>query len=295
MQPSDIALYSDIAHLVGQGAPYYETVAELHRARDYPLFPFYTVRLPTLAYLMGYVGPVGMLLSAYGLLLAGIAAWFRQLQDETPLVRVGFLALYAWAGGALISPVSIQAHDVWAGLLVSLALGLGWNWRLQLLAAMLAVLIRELALPILILLWATDWKNRAYPVAIMLFVSVIVLHYLNVASVRLPSDAPSQGWDGLRGPAGFVEHFSVFLPHLGYLAFVPLLGWVRRPIAGLWFAGIIFAICVFARPDNLYWTTMILPAFPAGAALLLGVVGVRNRRAHAVAGVEQNAVADSRI
>jgi hypothetical protein len=265
-QPSDVLFYADVARHVGHGLPYYETAAELHRAGSYPLFPFFTVRLPTLAYAMGYLGPVKMLLAAYGLLLAGVFAWLRELKDYPVHARVVFVAAYAFMGSALISPSSIQVHDVWAGLLVSLALGLGWAWRWQLGVAFLAVCFRELALPILFVLVL---RHRRYPhfAAIAAAFGLLALHYFAVSSVRLPTDLHSQGWVGLRGASGFVEHFSVFLP-VGFLAFLPLAGWLFRPWDGLWFAGIIFAICVFARPDNLYWATLILPAYPAGIALL---------------------------
>jgi hypothetical protein len=91
----------------------------------------------------------------------------------------------------------------------------------------------------------------------------------------------SSGWTGLQGPA--LAYFSLMavtplqsaLPHwLGApLAVLPLLGWAalggRAGLFGtLWFAGYLLAVSLFAREENFYWLSLVLPAYGAGLALV---------------------------
>ncbi|MDP8914422.1 MAG: hypothetical protein M3N39_12720, partial [Pseudomonadota bacterium] len=54
---TDLALYQAIAARVGAGENYYAAAVTEQRARDYPLRPIFTVRLPTLAWMVGTLGP----------------------------------------------------------------------------------------------------------------------------------------------------------------------------------------------------------------------------------------------
>ncbi len=49
--PTDVDLYRSIAARVANGESYYFAAAAEHRAAQYPLYPFYTVRPPVLAWL----------------------------------------------------------------------------------------------------------------------------------------------------------------------------------------------------------------------------------------------------
>jgi hypothetical protein len=271
----DISLYREIAARVESGDSYYESAADLHRQNQYPLKPFVTVRSPALAYITALLGPTGLLITAWGLLLLALGSWHRTLKERPLAERAVVLSLIAAGGGAIISPNNLFVHELWAGLLITLALGLAWSSRLQLLAAACAVVLRELAAPILILLLYPFSRKQALGVSIVcvIVVSYYGLHMANVSAVLRPDDLPSQGWFGLRGLDGLRDDFSkmvgVDVPL--WIALLPLVGWGfhRDPRPFLWCAGVIFAICVLAREDNLFWALMLFPVYCAGPAFLL--------------------------
>ncbi len=78
--PTDLAMYREIVAHMEAGQGYYQAAAEAHRASGYPLFPFYSVRLPTLATFNALVGPIGSLLVAILLVLIAALVWFRYFE-----------------------------------------------------------------------------------------------------------------------------------------------------------------------------------------------------------------------
>lgn len=283
-EDGDIALYREIAGRVERGDGYYAAAAELHRQENYPLRPFVTVRSPVLAHGHALIGGAGMLLTAWLILGMALVAWSRTLRDRPPAERAAVLAVIAAGGAALISPEVLHVHELWAGLLITLALGLGWNRRLQLVAALCAVLLRELAAPILILL-LFPFERRQFVrvgIAIGIVAAFYAWHAANVASVVQPGDPSSQGWFGLMGPAGLATYLSASagreIPV--WAAFLPLAGWMMHGdrLVFPWCAGVAGAIAIIARPDNLFWLLMFCPLYPAGLVFLVSAAILAVRR-----------------
>ena len=153
-------------------------------------------------------------------------------------------------------------------------------------AAGLALAIRELALPFVLLaaLFAVmerRWRELGGWLALVAAFGIgLALHAHAVAAHVLPGDLPSQGWEGLRGPGaplrdiGDVTLLTVFPRPLVYvLALLPLFGWLAAPartarFAVPLFAGYMALQALFAREQNFYWAIMILPAYLAGYAFL---------------------------
>ena len=272
----DISLYREVAAQVERGGPYHQAAAELHRENNYPLKPFVTVRSPALAYLNAFLTPAGMLVTAWLLLFMSLGAWWRTLLARPLFERAAVLGLIAAGGGAIITPGNLYIHELWAGLLITLALGLSWNRKLQLVAATCAVLLRELAAPILILLlYPFSWtQTRRVALALVIVTAFYIWHMMNVWAVLLPTDLPSQGWFGFLGLKGLSGYFAAMAGRdvPVWLALLPLLGWAfhrdRLPIA--WCGGVVFAVCVLAREDNLFWILMMLPVYFAGPVFLVG-------------------------
>ena len=283
----DISLYREVADRVARGENYYSAVATLHRERVYPLRPFYVVRFPTLAWIASIVPTPALIGIAWLLLLGAIVVWARRLKDRPPLERFGALLLLTITSAPLISDVSVQMHEFWCGLLLTIALGIdGSRHRLaQLGVATLALCLREFAAGFLVAMLASalferDRRGSLAIVAVLVAAAgPIAWHAAMVGSVTTPADLVSPGWNGLGGPILFARALATFswllvLPGwaVAILAFAPLLGWatLRRdaPLALLWFGGFAFVIGALARPDNLYWVVVLLPAYPMGLALV---------------------------
>ena len=285
----DLALYARIAERVDDGEGYYSAALGEHRAGNYPAFPFVTVRLPTLAMVHSAIGLRATGWLATGLLVAGILAFLWRFSGSVSPVERGAAGVFLLLGGAAaITPEAGLIHEVFAGLLLTLALALHTpeRWWPSLLFAALALAIRELAAPF-VLLWLAfalsqkRWKEAAAVSALLvLFAIGMYLHYLGVAAHRLPTDGVSQGWNSFAGPILPLTALGkltvlLLLPLwlAAPLAILPLLGWAGLGgrlglFASIWFAGFFLAIALFARPENFYWVQLTLPAYLAGFAFV---------------------------
>lgn len=270
-----------------RGEGYYPAVAALHRERNYPLRPFYVVRFPTLAWVASAASDRVLIATAWLLLLGAIVVWARRLKACRPFERFGAVLLLTVTGAPLISESSVQMHEFWCGLLLTIALGIeGRRHRLwQLGVVALALSLREFAAAFLavMLVGALFERNRRGSLAIAaVFIAAAGLigwHHAMVGSVTTAADAVSPGWHGLGGPILFARSLATFswlslFPGwaVAVFAFLPLLGWsaLRRDawLALLWFGGFGFVIGTLARPDNLYWAVVLLPAYPMGLAFV---------------------------
>ena len=284
----DFALYARIAQRVADGEGYYAAALAEQRANDYPIRPFVTVRLPTLAWANARLGRGVMELVVVALLLANLFAWHRALAERVPaLIRMAAIVLVFLGGSVAFEPRAGLAHELVAGLLLSLALA--WSrshalW-LPLLSLAAALAVRELALPFALawLLVALFEKRAgqvmALAVLIALFGIGLYLHYLGVEAHSLSQGRASPGWSALLGPRLFLHSLIRFTPLLllptwlaASLALLPLVGWIGLGgriglLAGLWFAGLALVMALFARAENFYWVLMVLPAYGAGLAL----------------------------
>ncbi|WP_301752133.1 hypothetical protein [uncultured Erythrobacter sp.] len=283
----DMALYARIAARVTAGEGYYSAALDEQRVSNYPTRPFVAVRLPTLAMLQAVIGVDGVRYAQMALVLACLWALNRR---EAPLApwpeRLGASALLVLGGAAALNPVAGLDHDFSAGLCLTLALLLyrRERWWPALIAAALALAIRELAAPF-VLLWLAfalaeqRWREAGAVAALLaLFAGGLVLHFAAVEAGRLPSDLASQGWSGLAGYRLSLTAlaqltglrllpFSLAAP----LAILPLVGWAAIGgriglFAMLWFAGLFTMMALFARPENFYWVQLALPAYGIGLA-----------------------------
>lgn len=288
----DQALYAAIGRDMARGASYYDAAARAHRERGYPLRPFVTVRLPTLAWVTAAVGPMGMAGLALVLIATNALAWYARLRPTGLAMRFGALGLLSAFGAAGFSPEILTAHEWWSGLLLSLALaaGTGRAFVAALVLALGAALVRELAGAFLVILLGVavlrGQGRRAAAVALTMAVLVAVMawHWTAVSAVVRPDDAASSGWMGWRGPLGFARDLSILLefdragPALAtFLALSPLAGWLLAvrtvgwtPFA--WFASFALGEGIAARADTFYWVQLLMPVYALGWLLLLQAV-----------------------
>ena len=294
----DLALYDRVIGRIARGENYYQAAALEHRAANYPLRPGVAVRLPTLAYLNLWLGDRGTgdtdliwgeVLAAIALMLAVIWAWWRRLGDEPGGLRFRLLGTaLVFVGASLgLNRYYFVLHELWAGMLIALALGLhrpGRKWLGAVLAAGLALAIREHALPFVLLMAATalyrrDWREAAaWGGVAALFAIGLTLHLQQVAQVVLPSDVIGPDWLVFRGLPGWLSNVVLssnlrFLAHYiaGPLVILMMAGWAgwNSPLgttATLLFLGYGLAFMIAGRPDNFYWGAVIAPAMFAGLA-----------------------------
>jgi len=285
----DLALYDRVIERIGRGENYYRVAAEEHRRSHYPLRPGVAVRLPTLAYLLAWLGPGGQIAASALLVLAVLAAWWRRLGEEPGgadhrMVAMALLALGASLG---FNRYFFTLHELWSGMLLALAFGLhrpGRKWGAALAVAALAVAIREHALPFVLLmaamaLWRRDWKEGAGWSALALaFVVGLAVHLHFVAQQVLPSDLEGPDWLVLRGLSGWLSSVVLssnlrLLPHFvaGPLVVLMVLGWAGWKSAAGEFGVLLqlgygLAFMLAGRPDNYYWGAMVAPTLAMGLA-----------------------------
>jgi MFS family permease len=285
----DLTLYDNVIERLQGGEHYYDVIAEEHRKLPFPLQPGLAVRLPTLAYILAWVGEGGMIPIGLALMALAVWAWWNRFGEEPGGER------YRLVGSALVlvgvslglARYYFAMHELWAGLLVALALGLHrpgrWGWSLAVLA--LALAIRETVLPAVLLLgamafWRRDWKEgAAWSALAIVFAAALLIHLNIIAGLVQPGDPAGPSWLVLRGLEGWIGNIVLssnlrWLPHVlaGPLVFLMILGWAGwRTPAGATIAflalgyGLVFMIA--GRNENFYWGMIVAPAMFAGLAL----------------------------
>jgi hypothetical protein len=286
----DLALYDKITTRVAAGENYYRATAEELRRGGYPLKPFFAFRLPTLAVAAAWIGLPALRVLQWCLFAAMIGAWWvsldKQFADNGRRVSAAMLAA---AGVAVaFSGRYVLLHEIWAGTLIAVSLALHrrdrWGWSVA--CAALALAIRELALPYVLLMAALafyyrSWRELgAWVTIILLFAAGMAWHSQEVARVILPSDPASPGWSSLGGWAGALRTFHLtgplrwLPPEVGAAAIIlTLFGWLswKSPTglaATLMYAGYGVAFMLFGRANNFYWGFIVTPAFLVGLAFL---------------------------
>lgn len=289
-QDADLELYRTVAARLRAGDGYYRTVAEEHRAGSYPLRPFVTVRLPTLALVMATLGERLSHLLLLAICAVTLWAWHVRLRGTLHNWLQERVAVLLLAVGLTLAPQIryLPLHELWAGVLVALSLAVHrpGRWWPSLIVAAVALAIRELVLPYVLLMTAFAlvqgrWREAAAWLGLVAgFAVLMAIHMQGVAGVVIPADAPSPAWvqfGGAQAALNFAHHTSGLriLPAAIGFALVPLclLGWIGwKSRTGLFGAlllagyGLFFAIT--GRPNNVYWGLIVTPLLAMGLAFL---------------------------
>ena len=283
----DLALYDRVVEHVRRGDPYYPAVVGEQRGH-YPVTPGFAVRLPTLAFIEAAVGVVGEWIAAIALFAAVLLAWWRRLGEEPGgrAHRLVAMVLLGWLAARGLYGYFFVLHELWAGMLLALAFGLHrrGRWHGAFAAAALALAIRELALPFVLLMaataaWRRDWRQvAAWVLLVAVFAAGMALHFHLVAEQTRPTDIPSGSWLALRGLSGWLSN-AVLASNLriidhslaGVLVILAMLGWAGwRSDAGafgFWlYGGYGVAFMIAGRWENFYWGEIIGPAQLVGLA-----------------------------
>lgn len=288
-QPSDLQLYRDIIAGVEAGGDYYEVAAQAQRTNHYPLKPFYTFRLPTHATVYALFGERVMIVAVW-LLCAGLMfAWWMKLKPYLPLSLLGaVMALIGGGLGGMLQPQTGLFHESWAALLLALMVAIRKpeNPWPAIVAGGLALMIRELALPMILAMGGLAliekrWREAAgWALVVVLFGIYMTLHAQWVSQVVLPGDRPSPGWSALLGAQfalksiakvtfgiKMAEAIAAGLLVLSLFGWASVkTGWALR--ATLLLLGYGAMLALFARADTFYWALIPAPLSFAGLAFL---------------------------
>lgn len=287
----DLALYGGIVAAMQKGADYYPTAVAAQRAGNYPLKPFFAVRLPTLATLQSSLPPSILVVALWLMVIAVIVAWGWRVRDAFASRSRAAIAGLLLAGGlaAFMLPTTAWFHEIWAAPLVALSLAL---WRADRLpwaslgCAAAALVIRETAVILpLAMIAAALLERRMREAALWLallgaFAVVLALHANALAPLLRAGDLVSPGWSGLLGWGFVVDAVSlssVLRLAPGWLAGAllasSLVGWAGwRDRRGLRVIGTLIGyalfIGLFGRPDTFYWALMPAPLALMGLVFL---------------------------
>jgi len=302
---ADVMLYESIVAGVRAGGNYYAVTAAALRAGDYPLKPFVTFRLPTLAVVQANLPDAVTVALLYALAAAVLAAWYIRLRDAfaRPPPRIIALILLAAGMVAFVQSDLAGFHEVWAGLLIALSLALRrpGRWVEAVAFGMIAMLIRETAALYVaimaIMAFAEGRREEAlgWSGTLCAFAIVVILQARAVGQVVGPLDPASPGWSGMLGFGFFVKTMGLstalnlapaWLAAL--LVALALFGWSawRDPLALralAVFSGYAALVALFGRVDTFYWGLMIAPTILIGLAFVPDavrdlVVAARDRR-----------------
>lgn len=286
-EQTDLLLYEGIVDAMRHGEGYYPATARNLRAGDYPLRPFVTFRLPTLAVMETLLPPKVVLGLLYALVAAVVLAWYLRLREALGLPgRLFALAMLAAGLLVYVQPTLWAMHEVWAGLLVALSLALRrpGRWVDAVAVGLAAALLRETAALYLVLMSALAWRDGArrealaWAGAVLVLAAVLVFHAVAVARVVSPLDPASPGWSGLLGFGFFLKAVaaSTALSAVPMAVATPLLalalfGWTawKDPLAvrvAAVLAGYAAVLSVFGRADTFYWALLVAPLVLMGLA-----------------------------
>lgn len=289
----DLDLYAAIIGRVSNGEDYYEAAAEEQRANHFPLKPFVTMRMPTLAVMTASLGSTLTTTLMAVIAITLILVWWQRFDGAFRDRGRRISATLMIAVGAVLAVRSdmILVHDMWAGMLIALSIGLYDRRRYAAAIAIgvIACLIRELALPYLMLmttmaLFRRDWREAVWWAGGIALVScALFAHAQMVASVVQPGDLSSPGWSSFGGWAMAVRSLRLTtaaraFPEIAGITIVvfSLTGWLswrslHGYIVSLLLAGYTLMFCLFGRPENFYWAMITAPL------LLVGLIFVLDR------------------
>ena len=303
-EQSDLDLYRDTIRRVGAGEPYYPVAADELRKGGYPLKPFVTFRLPTLAMIYAHVPEIAMSVLEGLLALGVLFVWWRRLRPELPLRMLAF-AIVLLVGGtaALVEPVTGLFHESWAALLMALMIGLRrpGHAAAAILVGGIALVVRETVLPMILVMGALAlierrWREAAgWTVVVLVFAAALFAHAQMVATVVRPGDLASPGWNAMLGARFAISAFATVssatalpAPLAAIVILLSLFGWLSVATswalrASLLLLGYGAMLALFARPDTFYWALLVAPLSLVGLIFVPRAIATLVRSARRVA------------
>lgn len=286
---SDSRLYQHVSARLAEGEGYYEASADENRRHGYRLVPFFTVRPPAFAWFAAFAPLEFVQFALFGLCTV---LWILH-PGLRPYERV-LMAPGMAMGGWHIFFGPMWLHEYWAGLLlaISLALYRSDRWWISVIPALLAALIREFAIPFLLLAGAFAIYNRrwhefaGWTAATLAIAAYLGWHAWQVAGVTLPSDLSATGWGAVVGPSQAMamsvsQSLLRILPDTldRLILALSIIGWLglrnrTGAFAFLYLCGMLMMIAIGAKPENFAWPLMLFPLLACGLVFLPRLFGL---------------------
>jgi hypothetical protein len=216
---TDLMVYEKIVAGVKGGGDYYTVASDTLRAGGYPLRPFFTVRMPSLAVVQAALPAWGPAVLLYLLAAYVGMTWALRLAEALPRALPRLVALLLLIGSmlAFLQADLVAFHEIWAGLLIALSLGAAPAGALDRRGgdrtrrdadprdrgALCSSCSRSHGAK------ANGARRFGWLAALALFAAALAAHAHAVAGVTGPLDPASPGWSGLLGFGFFVKAISL--------------------------------------------------------------------------------------
>lgn len=288
----DLVSYQRIIERMRAGADYYTAAHEVLVADGYGTRSVFNWRTPAWPMLLAAL-PVGWgqgLLAA--LALAGMLLVYRMMRaDGGPVVAVLSMLAVGLSLGGIVAPSSVVFSEVAAGTLILVSVAAyGNGWRvLGLVAALLAVSLRELAAPYVVIcavlaLREKRWSElRLWGIGLVAYAAYFGWHWWMVSQQLGPMDrAYGDGWLQFGGlgfvlaTAGFNGLWSLgplWLPAgLLPLGLLGLWAWPKGTLALTTAVVFVVLFAAVGKPFNYYWGALYTPVLMLGLGWAVAAV-----------------------
>ena len=285
VKKSDVYMHQTVVARVHAGEGYYHALGNELARGGYALRPFFHWRLPTLLWSLGQLPHprIGQALLA-ALTAVMIGAWLAWLKPRLgfPIACVAALLLGPPTLGLSLLGLWYFQHELWAGVLIALSLGI---YRRSTAAAVVcglaALAIRELALLYVVIMLAFAIREKrvkealAWTMGIIAFAAFLAIHATIVSKHLVASDPSDPSWLRVAG-----------WPHT-----VACANWMFLALPPYWVAGATLVLALFGaacsgetrlatvvilycaafavvgKPFNDYWGLVYSPLLAVGLAL----------------------------
>ena len=284
----NLRFYQAVIDRMHRGQAYESAAVDELRAEHGALKPFVTVRPPLLATMLASLpseraGAIVLALLALTVLLAW-AVTLHAVQSGVLQLGLTTLVLFTGVGASMASGGVSLIHEAWSGLLMALSLAAWANKRMAASVALglLAAMVRELAMPFLVVMAALALVERrrlealSFALALAAAVGALAWHAHAVQALVTSQDLVSAGWVKFSG-------WRFVLATARWNIIVLTLGaWTTALIVPLALAGSIGAknglglrlaalllgytlgFAVIGRPENIFWGLMTAPLIAIG-------------------------------
>jgi hypothetical protein len=284
----DAEFYRAIVRRVHAGEGYYDAVASELQQRGYPPHSMFNWRPPFYAWIFGLPpSPIwGQIILVLGVLVTMSLAYQAMASAGGVGKAAGCTVLligpFAWCG----FPDVCLFAELWAGMFITLSVAAFVldRWRVAVVAGLLALFFRELALPYCLIAAGLAWwhKRRAetawWLAGLVLYGVFLTFHGLEAGRRINSTDVVhASSWIQFGGTPFVllttqINYFLILAPSWVAALYLPLalLGFMACPAATAGRAGLTAAAFVAAftvigiKPHNAYWGLMYAPLLPLG-------------------------------